>query len=250
MKKYSKKIALILALSLVLAIAIPALAADGDTVITGEYAEPVLSIVLPSGDSSAILNPLALPVKVEDSDKTVVFGTVKDSQIVMTSPLAGYNYGDTDLDIGVSVIGAPKGSFRLVEAKPGSTDTSKSGQIWFEVKSDVNLGYDVSKDTTDINYFNHLEIKKIVEAVGTEASAWPTVQYTTTNKYQVLVGTRAAEKSNMATIKAVPDGGTVAAENCFVARLNGNIVPKPKEAWKSSDGVKVTITWNIEPTPK
>ena len=239
MKKYSKKIALILALSLTLALAIPALAQD--TVINGSYQATEIKVSVPT-NATAIINPYALPVTINDDNGAPISKEVENSQIVVTQPILGYNWGKIPLSVGASVLGTPKGDFRLALEKPSSDTTTKTGLVFFEIKTGVDLGYATTPDTVPLGAFAG---EKVVDALN----AWTTPAYKSSAKDQILVGTRAASKSEMVTLKGVDTTtGEPVQDSCFIARLNGTIVKAPKEAWVAADGLEVTITWTFEPS--
>ncbi len=244
MRKYSKKIALILVLALTLAVAIPVLATD--TVITGRYKEIKLEVVLPSS-TTAIINPYGLPVEIK-SDSGASLGKVTGNQIVADKPLVGYSLCEVDLDVKATITGEAQGDFRLATAAPLATDTTKSGLVFFEMKAVSDLGYTL---TPDANAIGSLDGAKVYNELNT----WGKTQYAASNKNQVLVGTRAVTTEDpLCTLKAgTKDANGVVTEpsanGYFVARLNGDVVDTPREEWVATDGVNVTITWIIAPTP-
>lgn len=249
MKKYSKKIALILVLSLTLAIAIPVLAATDpafQTEIDGKYEAPTIDVVLTNGTVDAIINPYALPVDLKAEDNTTSIGKIKNSQIVTAKPLVGYSLSEVDLNVGATVIGVPTGTFRLASEKPEADSTMKTGLVYLEAKTVNDLGYSTSPDTT--TYIGSLKGEKIL----TELNNWAKKDYRESNKDQILVGTRQASQSSMCTLKAATvaaDGTkTIATTNGYMlARLAGDIVKAPTDEWVAADGVTVTISWTFEP---
>lgn len=245
MKKYSKKLALILVLSLTLAIGIPALAADGTTEITGTYDPPVVAVLLP-GNTTAIINPYGLPVDIYADNGNDVVGTMEKNQIVAVKPLAGCNLSKVDLNIGASVIGSPSANFRLATEKPDAESTQKTGLVYLEVKAVDDLGYSSTPDTALVGKaIGNFDGEKIVNALnGWEKSTFTGEEGSDS---QVLVKTTAVKKTGLATLKAADASGAPVSQSYFVARLGSDIVKAPKEAWANTDKLDVTVTWILEP---
>lgn len=248
MKKYSKKIALILVLALTLAIAVPVLAAQ-QTIVTGEYEDPVIDVTITAtGDVGAVINPYALPWAVTTDDGTELAAKLKNSQIVVAKPLAAYSMSEVDLNVGAKVLGEVVGDeFRLSSEKPDSESTMKSGLVYLEMKSVDDLGYTNTPDTSAC--IGDLNGAKIVKALND----WTREPYSESKATQLVVSTREASKTGMCTLKAAVDasGNKLATPattgGYMVARLSGDMVKAPTVPWKETDGVKVTITWIFEP---
>ena len=242
MKKYSKKLALILVLSLTLAIGIPAVAADGTTEITGTYDPPVVAVLLP-GNTDAIINPYGLPVDIYADNGNNVVGTMEKNQIVAATPLAGCNLSKVDLKIGASVIGSPSANFRLATEKPDAESTLKTGLVYLEVKAVDDLGYTNTPDTS-VNIGN-FDGAKIVNALNTWAKSTFTGEEGSDS--QVLVKTTAVKKTGLATLKAADASGAPVSQSYFVARLGSDIVKAPRKERAATDKLDVTVTWILEP---
>lgn len=244
MKKYSKKVALILVLALTLAVAIPVLAAGEKTEINGAYAEPVLAVSLPA-DTSAVINPYGLPVSIKTDSNVEIADKMMDSQIVAAKPLFGYSTCEVDLDIGATVVGVPSSSFRLSTEKPESDSTLKTGLVYFEMKTVDDLAYTTTPDTTCIG---SVKGEKVVQALN----AWAKKAYSESNTDQVIVSARPTTKNGMCTlekgVKQVDGSYKPATNGYFVARLTGDLVKAPTDPWKETDTLDVTITWIIEPS--
>lgn len=243
MKKYSKKIALILILALILVAAIPALAAD--TVIHGKYQDPDISVVVPDS-VNAVINPLGLPVSIENGD--VTYGKLTDPGQVATYPLIGYNLSEVKLDIGVTVVGKATGKFMLSSSAPAASSSTKQGQIYLQLdNAGDTMGYPYTLDDDTTAIFGKLEPAPVIAKL--EALGAPDA-YNATLTNQQLVDITAKTKKNMVTLDAATgDPLAPVANSFFIARLGGNVVKSPLQAWTTSDGVDVTITWEIEPTP-
>ncbi len=249
MKKYSKKIALILVLALTLVAAVPVLAAGGQqTVINGLYEDPTIDVVLTTGTISAVINPYGLPVELKADDGTTVLGKIKDSQIVAATPLVGYSMSEVDLDVGATLVGEAVGDFRLASEKPEADSTMKTGLVYLEMKTVNNLGYTTSPDTATC--IGSLTGSDILTALN----GWAKKDYAETNTDQLLVSSREATKNGMCTLKAAVDASgnklttPATTDGYLLARLSGDVVKSPREEWVPTDGVNVTISWIFEPT--
>lgn len=249
MKKYRKKIALILVLALTLAIAIPALAAPTKTVIDGVYEDPDIQVVIPTA-GEAVINPYSLPVKVNADDGTTLLGSVTKVSQVATRPLVGVNLSEIDLSVGATVSGTVTGNFKFATSAPSKTSTAKTGLVYLEVKaSPDDLSYGVSSDTAT-TICNGFDGTAVLDALNNWALP---AKYSASDKDKVIVNTKAVTKTGMCTIKAGTDSDgdnvidTPDAGGYFLARLNGNVAQKPKEEWVVADGFTANITWVFEP---
>ena len=247
MKKYSKKIAIILVLALTLVIAVPALAASQQTIVTGNYEEPEIDVTITAtGAVSAVINPFALPWAIESDAGIELSPKLKNSQIVTAIPIAAYSMSEVDLDVGAKVVGETLGNeFLLASEKPASDSTMKTGLVYLEMQTVSDLAY---TSTPDTNTIGDLDGTKIV----TELNNWTRVPYRETNKNQLIVSAIEGSKSGMCTLKAAVDASgaklTEPAPNGYmIARLSGDVVKNPTGGWSEDDGVKVPITWTFEP---
>lgn len=248
MKKYSKKIALILVLALALVTAIPALATS--TVIDGEYDPIPLSVIVP-GNVDAILNPFGLPVKIMADDGATNIGSLTNPGQIATKPLVGVNMSEVDLYVGATVTGTPRGNFKFATSAPSKTATTNTGLVYLQVKaSSADLAYSTTVDTTTVcGGFDGT-------AVLGELNGWALpAKYSASDADKLIISTRESTKSEMCQIKkgiASVSGGDVDtpdAKGYFVARVTGNIVQKPKTAWVTGDGFTANITWEFTPVP-
>lgn len=263
MKKFRAKIALILVLSLTLAVAIPVLA-DQTTKITGKYEAPAIEVVIPT-TASAVINPFGLPVQVLAEDGRTPLGYVGEdgTSLVVTRPLAGYNASLFDLDVSASVVGTPKGGLTL-DGTAGAVTTKKS-VINFEMKTNT---YELDSDTYTW-YYNAADAKTNKDKVigqldgalilGALNEAWSgqqTVQVGTTATSVPAITVKKGEEVEDAlgrkTIEPADDG-------IFFARLSGEVAEEPnavdskgneitteKVKWAALDGVDVNIAWTIK----
>lgn len=248
MKKYSKKIALILVLALVLATAIPALAAtEFKTTIEGAYEDIDLQVLVPT-TIQAVLNPYGLPVKIDADDGTPLDSLTSPGQIA-TKPLVGANLTDVNLKVGATVTGTQKGQFKLVTSAPSKTAKTNTGLVYLEMKSASNLGYVVDPDTNSATLSNYFDGASVM----TEMNKWTLPTKYNSKQHLILSNGKATTKSGMCTITAGTasvEGGeidTVSENGYFMARLTGSIVQKPTNPWVANDGFTAAITWEFEP---
>ena len=258
MKKFRAKIALILVLSLTLAVAIPALAAQ-TTKITGMYEAPAIEVVIPTA-AQAVINPFGLPQQITADDGRSdlgAIGTTGDKTIV-TRPLVGYNMSKYDLKISANVTAATeKGDFKFAAAK-----LNKEGVVNFEIKTnDYTLAAGDTKwflgNTDRTKSLNQLDGAGVVGALDSWAQSASPATGTISITNAANLPTTAAE----CTIKAatsVTDPATNRVtmrpdkESIFFARLNGDVEKKPLDAngkaleWTTRDGMDVTVAWTIE----
>lgn len=245
MKKYSKKVALILVLTLVLATAIPALAVGRSTTITGEYEDVEIAVSVPS-TISATLNPYGLPVKVFADDTTTEIATLKTPGQVATQPIVGANLSDIKLSVGASVTATPSGGFSFAQKKEDVKN--KAGMVWLQMQQvKKDLAYQTTPDTeTAVCGFTGTN-------VVTQMNSWklPT-KYSATDKASLLITSAAtgSSKEAMCTLLPIKNGAPDPKGGCFMARLVGDIVKKqsdPDNDWDVQDGFTLTITWTFEP---
>ena len=155
MKKYSKKVALILALALTLAMAIPALATQ--TNIQGAYTatgDQVINVAISGGSTvRAMLNPGGFTADIYDIEGDVesgVIGRLEPSGEITTMPIVGINMGGSPVKIRATVTGALNGNFKFASSVP--TQKSTTGLVFLEAmalptgKDAYNLEADVSDD--------------------------------------------------------------------------------------------------------
>lgn len=253
MKKYTKKIALILALALSLAIAIPALASE--TTIDGSYELSDIQVIVPQV-GTATLNPYKLPVKIyaDDADPAndvqgTLIGTMTTPGQIATRPLVGVNMSEIDLNVGATVSGTTTGKFKFATSAPKDSATTNTGLVYLEVKqAGRDLGYSTTADATTVSGgFNGSDVLA-------ELNGWAhKTAYDAKGTDVITVGKKEVSKSEMCKIlKGIDNDGddeidTPDAKGYFVARLDGSIVKKPKKAWSEGDGFSVKVVWDFEP---
>lgn len=249
MKKFNKKIALILVLTLILAASIPALAASS-TIIMGQYEEPVLSVVIPAS-GEITLNPLGLPVTLYAEDGKTVLGKLNDPGQIATKALIGYSLcEEVDLEVHASVIGEAKGDFKFSADAITSSDDAKLGQVCLQVTNPGKDGnaYTLSLDTNPALSSSVCTGVNGLKALGA-LNDWNKAAYTGANN-EILIGTTANKNdpdTPLCTLDKATDAKTPSANGYFMARLGGELVKSPKIAWAARDGIKATVTWTIQP---
>lgn len=257
MKKFRTKIALILVLSLTLAVAIPALAAGQSTKITGKYEETTIEVVIPT-TATAVINPYKFGVPIYADDGETRLGAIGEGEEVVTRPLIGYNMSEFDLKVGATVVGTEKGALTL-----GTTaDSGKRVQIDFEIKqNDYETGFDGWYYTVDAAEKKSKEVigqfngKYVVAALN---KTWSDKKFVTVkNANDAPNGVELAADDGIKLAKAEEKKVGTQMElqpkpaSIFFARLTGDVATHPviegqKVEWDKKDGVDVTIAWTIE----
>lgn len=261
MKKFRAKIALILVLSLTLAVAIPALAAQS-TKITGKFEQPEIEVVIPT-TATAVINPYKLPVTVYAEDGKSRIDEVGAGLPVATRPLIGYNASKFPLEISASVVGTPKGDLTL-NGTLGSV-TTKQSVINFDLKKN---DYTTVADTW---YYNAAAAKQHkTTAIGQLDGAFVVNAFNNawTGCYSVQVDTSPKPVKGI-TVDAANNTGDDSKPvyepkltSVFLARLSGEVAEDPwavdskgdastteKAPWTTRDGVDVTVAWTIKLDP-
>lgn len=248
MKKYNKKIALILALSIVLALGIPALAAQ--TEINGSYMDAASHEihVLVTGQVNAFLNPNKYPVDVygNGADAELV-GTLNAGQVV-TRPIVGVNLGNGSVSVKASVNSALKGKFKFATSAPKDTAKTINGYVYLEAaQPTTTLGFDSDNDFSSSAY-GKFDGSAVVNAMN--ATKWKENVDKKTPGVVILKKGTVAGKDELVTLKPAVDGEPV-AESYFLARLTGTLGKGDPEkadkgkAWSQTDGFDAIITWSF-----
>lgn len=260
--KSKKLIALGLAVVTTAALAAPAFAAD--TVINGMYKQIKIDVEIPTV-GKAVINPYNMPVKAEyvdiaDDNKVKELSALTTAGKIATQPLIGISTCEVALDVGATVTGTPKGDLMLA-AKDLTGLKTKSAVVYLECKQDMTLVVgDVA--ATDPAVAADKAISGIKGAKAVDAfNAWPASTYNfntdaaaeKANSDKVLVGTTAKNKAKLCTLAAaLPD----ATDNnklkpqqgsFLLARLGGDVVQNPTEAWTTQDGVSVNVAFTFTP---
>ncbi len=246
--KCKRLISMGLATVMAMALGVPALAAN--TVITGTYQEIKIDVAIPT-TGTAVINPYNMPVKAMSGTDEV--GALTTAGKIATQPLIGISTCEVALDVGATVVGAPKGNMMLA-SEDISEETTNSAVIYLECKQDRTLyASDVTTNTT---------LKPISGIAGDSAvnafNQWATSTYNfatdvtaeTDNKDKVLVTETENTKQGLCTIfKGTEISGTMKPQqgSFLLARLGGDVVQNPSEAWSNRDSVAVTVSFTFTP---
>lgn len=238
MKNFKKRVLSgVLAGALAVSMAVPAFAVDPSIELTATYAEPVISVTIPT-TGAVVINPYGMPVTITPDGVTEV--SITGAQIV-TKPLAIVNNGKTDLKVSASVTATTTGDLRLSTTKPSSSDTTKSAYVYLQMTNstlDVNNEKGGS-DTTDVAGLKTLDVANAV-------AAWEQRAYSSSTDL-LLSGTAAATKENMLTLKASDAAGDAQVGSVGLFRLAGQVVASPRDAWATADGFKATVAFSFKP---
>lgn len=230
-----KLVALALACVLAFTLAVPALA-DNETVVTGTYEEVPVAVTVPA-DTTATINPYALPVIIGQNASG---GNVKVSgQQIVSLPMQLSNEGDVAMNVSVTVSATPKGGLKLVSAAPAATDTGKSAYVYLQILADAT-----ASDLAGLKgpEASASEIEQAVLAIlsdsDTYGSYWDATQ-------KIVFTAKEVEWKNVAVLAAATvteatpgdatsETSTYNAGSIAVLRVAGNIVVSPKTAWNDT----------------
>lgn len=284
MKKYSKKIALILALAMTLALAIPALAAQ--TNISGSYSATgtqVINVAVSGGSTvKAFLNPKGFAANVYENGSDTVIGSLDPSGDITTMPIVGVNMGGSPVKVRAAVTSTLNGNFKFASSAPSQKSTS--GLIFLEALAldpakDVayNLDYDTAK--TGAGRYDDFDGAKVLNVLNNwqDNNDWLNNDLTdsdekkdfsrefgalkktnkkaddfrTSGKYLdeivVLKKGTVESKQQLCTLPTAEQNKTY-----FIARLSGRLgdgdPTKPGKYWTSNDGFGASIIWTFQTT--
>lgn len=173
MKKHNKKIALILALALTLALAVPALA--NQTNIQGSYTatgKQVINVAITgSSNVKAFLNPNGWDAYLVGKDAETC---VHPSGDITTMPIVGVSKGESAVAVRAAITSTQTGKFKFASSAP--SEKSTSGVIWLEAKalgrSSENPAYNLAKDTNTTKVYNDLDAVKVANALNEWGLVW------------------------------------------------------------------------------
>lgn len=254
--KSKKLIAMGLAVVMTLALCVPALAED--TVITGMYKEIQIDVDIPTV-GTAVINPYGMPVKAMYKPATgdaEELGALTTAGKIATQPLIGVSTCEVALDVGATVTGTPKGNLILAN-KDISTLKTNSAVVYLECKQDTTL--DKTNVATAGSEATEKPISGIIGADAVAAfNAWESSTYNfgtddaakAANADKILVSESGATKLALCTLAAAKDNaGTMEpqAGSFLLARLGGDVVQSPLDAWTAADGVVVNVAFTFTP---
>lgn len=225
MKRFASTV---LAGTMALSLAVPAMAEDQTTVITATYADTDLEVTVPA-TAAATINPYGLPVTLEDAT-TVLSG----QPITIATPLMIENQSSVALKVGANVKAEVTTGMTLEAAATGvAGDPAKKLHVNFQA-FETSIGGADTQDPTKTN--PAWAALKDADAVLTA-----TLADSTTAANGVDAG-----GSKDLVLREGKDGLSQAGGVAFV-RLSGVVAKKPTTAWATTDKLTTTITYSFEP---
>lgn len=234
--KFKRFATMALAGAMSLSLAVPAFAQS--TEVTAAYSSPTISVDVPT-KGAVIINPFGLDVEMaEDAADTANTNKVTISgQKIVTAPMALKNKTKMTLGVNVTLTGtvAATSDMRLAAEPLAADDTSKSAFVYLQAAPSTLAGATSAVTAT---------------AVATAFAAWEPAAYSANN--DLILGTRAASKENIVTLKAAKMDSNGAFEEykagsiAFV-RLAGDAVASPRTAWTDDDGFTANIAYTFAP---
>lgn len=251
---------LALASALAVSMMAPTFAADtppaNTTVVTGTYQDVEIAVDVPT-TGTAFINPYGLDIKVpEDAADTGNANKITISgQQIVTAPMAIKNKSAMNLQVNATVTGE-------VVALTGE------GAVAMKLATNTTKGVGSNPDAegyvppaTGKSAFVYLQAKSAADLTGNAATvnaaaiaakyaAWVASDYNADT--DVVVGTRAASKENIVTLRAAKMDAAGAFEefkagSIALVRLAGDCVMSPTAAWTEDDSFKATIAYSFVP---
>ncbi len=237
---------------LAMSLAVPAFAADNQTIITGSYEAVDIAVTVPR-TGTALINPYGLDVQVAEDplDNTNTNKVTISGQQVVSAPMSIKNESAMDLSVSATVTGevATGSDLRFAlgstngSGTEGSDDyvapaTTKSVFAYLEAAPEASL----TGLSTSVN----------AAAIATAYAAWAPSTYDASK--HIIVGTRGVTQ-DLVTLRAATLGGTAAAPtvtynagSIALLRLTGDCVASPRgAAWADTDGFTATIAYTFSP---
>lgn len=221
MKRFASTV---MAGALTMSLAVPAFAADSQTVITATYAETALDVVVPA-NTNATINPYGLPVTMEDG-----LTTISGQPITIPTPLTVQNQSSVALKMNAKITTTVETGMTL-EATKGSYDAETDKKLYVEFQA-----FETAFDGTTV-----LDPTKTGPAWagledGDAALSAPL-------KTTAAVDT-AADGTGSIVLREGKDSLAQAGGVAFV-RLSGAVAKKA--TWAATDKLVATITYSFEP---
>lgn len=222
MKRFASTV---MAGALTLSLAVPAFAADSQTVITATYAETALDVVVPA-NTNATINPYGLPVTMEDG-----LTTISGQPITIPTPLTVQNQSSVALKMGAKITTSVETGMTLESADGGDYDTNTNKELYVEFQA-----FETAFDGTSI-----LDPTKA-------GPAWAGLKddgaaLSVTLKTTAAVDT-ATDGTGSIVLREGKDSLAQAGGIAFV-RLSGAVAKKA--TWAATDKLVATITYSFEP---
>ncbi len=222
MKRFASTV---MAGALTMSLAVPAFAADSQTVITATYAETALDVVVPA-NTNATINPYGLPVTMEDG-----LTTISGQPITIPTPLTVQNQSSVALKMDAKITTNVETGMTLETTKGSDYDTNTSKELYVEFQAFETAfdGTTVLDPTKTGPAWAGLEDDDAALNVTLDAAA--------------AVDT-AADGTGSIVLREGKDSLAQAGSIAFV-RLSGKVAKKA--TWAATDKLVATITYSFEP---
>ena len=221
MKRFASTV---MAGALTLSLAVPAFAADSQTVITATYAETALDVVVPA-NTNATINPYGLPVTMEDG-----LTTISGQPITIATPLTVQNQSSVALKMNAKITTTVETGMTLEAADGGDYDTNTAKELFVEFQA-----FETAFDGTTV--LDPTKTGPAWAGLEDDAAALNVTLKTT------AVDT-AADGTGSIVLREGKDSLAQAGSIAFV-RLSGKVAKKA--AWAATDKLVATITYSFEP---
>ena len=221
MKRFASTV---MAGALTMSLAVPAFAADSQTVITATYAETALDVVVPA-NTNATINPYGLPVTMEDG-----LTTLSGQPITIATPLTVQNQSSVALKMDAKITTNVETGMTLETTKGSDYDTNTSKELYVEFQA-----FETAFDGTTV--LDPTKTGPAWAGLEDDAAALNVTLKTT------AVDT-AADGNGSIVLREGKDSLAQAGSIAFV-RLSGKVAKKA--TWAATDKLVATITYSFEP---
>lgn len=207
---------------LTMSLAVPAMAADSQTVITATYAATTLDVVVPA-NTNATINPYGLPVTMEDG-----LTTISGQPITIPTPLTVQNQSSVALKMDAKIATTVENGMTL-DTAAGSYDAESNKKLYVEFQA-----FETAFDGTTI-----LDPTK-------SGPAWVGLKDDGAVLKVALDTANDVDTTNSGTLvlREGKDGMAQVGGVAFV-RLSGKVAKKAD--WAMTDKLVATITYSFEP---
>lgn len=210
---------------LTMSLAVPAMAADSQTVITATYAATTLDVVVPAS-TNATINPYGLPVTMEDG-----LTTISGQPITIPTPLTVQNQSSVALKMDAKIATTVENGMTL-DTAAGSYDAESNKKLYVEFQA-----FETAFDGTTI-----LDPTK-------SGPAWVGLKDDGAVLKVALDSTQSVDATAVVNGEdlILREGKDTLAQSGGVAfvRLSGKVAKKA--AWATTDKLVATITYSFEP---
>ncbi len=220
MKRFASTV---MAGALTLSLAVPAFAADNETVITATYAETTLEVSVPA-DTAATINPYGLPVTMADAT-TVLSG----QPITIATPLMIENQSPVALKVDASITTTVTGLALATTKTSVAGGTAKEVYAEFQAFEAAGIDGAAALDPTTTN------------------PAWAALTDDDAVLTATLSSTAAATTTGDLVLREGDEAGMAQDGSIAFVRLSGVAAKKPTTAWATTDKLVATITYSFEP---